>query len=78
MPEVEHHARERGGDDGTPALPSARPNPHHRRHTVDALLRLVPGAVELAGSPEPPAPGFAAHLPDFVATIERFARAGGG
>ncbi|BAJ31280.1 MULTISPECIES: alpha/beta fold hydrolase [Kitasatospora] len=39
-------------------LPSVPENPAHRRRTVDALLRLLPGAVELPGCPEPPRPGF--------------------
>ena len=38
-------------------LPSPR-SPFHQRSTVDGLLRLVPGAVELPGSPEPPRPEF--------------------
>ncbi|GIH18078.1 alpha/beta fold hydrolase [Rugosimonospora africana] len=54
-------------------MASVPSNPHHQRHTVDALLRLVPGAVELPGSPEAPVPWFAEHLPDFLATVERFA-----
>jgi pimeloyl-ACP methyl ester carboxylesterase len=38
-------------------LPSP-PNAFHQRPTADALLRLVPGAVELPGTPEPPRPEF--------------------
>lgn len=55
-------------------LPSVPDNPFHQRRTVDALLRLVPGSVELAGGPEPPRPDFAAHLPGFLATVDRFLR----
>ncbi|MFD8600160.1 alpha/beta fold hydrolase [Kitasatospora sp. NPDC059646] len=39
-------------------LPSVPENPVHRRWTADALLALVPGAVELPGCPEPPHPLF--------------------
>jgi hypothetical protein len=38
-------------------LPSPA-NPFHQRDTADALLRLVPGAVELPATPEPPRPDF--------------------
>jgi pimeloyl-ACP methyl ester carboxylesterase len=38
-------------------LPSLH-NPFHHRTTADALLRLVPGATELPGGPEPPRPEF--------------------
>lgn len=50
-------------------LPSLQENPPHRRRTVDALLRLVPGAVEVPGSPEPPRPDFAEHRDAFVRTL---------
>jgi pimeloyl-ACP methyl ester carboxylesterase len=40
------------------AVLPAPPNPFHQRPTADALLRLVPGAAELPGSPEPPRPEF--------------------
>ena len=33
-------------------------NPFHGRPTSDALLRLIPGALELASCPEPPRPEF--------------------
>ncbi|QKW21990.1 alpha/beta hydrolase [Kitasatospora sp. NA04385] len=39
-------------------LPAVPENPVHRRRTADALLALVPGAVGLAGCPEPPHPAF--------------------
>lgn len=55
-------------------VPSVPPNPHHQRHTVDALLRLVPGAVELPGCPESPVPWFGEHLRDFIATVVEFVR----
>lgn len=55
-------------------LPSVPENPVHQRRTVDALLRLLPGARELPGCPESPRPGFAAHLAGFVASVGRFAR----
>ncbi|WP_152360722.1 alpha/beta fold hydrolase [Microlunatus speluncae] len=44
-------------------------NPAHQRRTVDALLRLVPGARESAGSPEPPRPEFPPHRDRFVAAL---------
>lgn len=50
-------------------LPSAPENPFHQRRTVDALLRLVPGAEELPGTPESPRPEFPAYLETFVAAI---------
>lgn len=50
-------------------LPSLRENPPHQRRTVDALLRLVPGAVEVPGSPEPPRPDFTEHRACVVATL---------
>jgi pimeloyl-ACP methyl ester carboxylesterase len=53
-------------------LPSAPHNPLHQRRTVDALLRLVPGAVELAGGPEPPRPEFAGCLPGFLRSVASF------
>jgi len=53
-------------------LPSVPENPSHQRKTVDALLGLIPGSVELAGSPEPPVPGFAPHLAGLVAELARF------
>ena len=41
-------------------------NPYHRRSTVDTLLALVAGAVELPRSPEPPRPEFPPYLDSFV------------
>ncbi|MFE2752872.1 alpha/beta fold hydrolase [Actinosynnema sp. NPDC059335] len=57
----------------TGVLPSNPGNRAHQRRTVDALLRLVPDSEELPGCPEPPDPGFAAHLDRFLATITEFA-----
>ncbi len=53
-------------------VPSEPPNRVHQRRTVDALLRLLPTATELAGSLEPPHPdfspdGFVRDLAAFVA-----------
>jgi pimeloyl-ACP methyl ester carboxylesterase len=53
-------------------LPSVPANPFHQRHTVDALLRLLPRAEELPGCPEPPRPGFPPHLESFLGTIAAF------
>ena len=55
-------------------VPSVPPNPLHPRSAVDALLRLLPSAVELPGCPEPPRPDFASHLESFVAALADFAR----
>ncbi len=54
-------------------LPSVPENPSHQRKTVDALLRLMPSAVELPGSPEPPRPDFAPYRDRLVATLGAFA-----
>lgn len=53
-------------------LPSLPENPFHRRHTVDALLRVLPRAVELPGCPEPPDPAFPPHVEAFVRTAIGF------
>lgn len=53
-------------------LPSVPPNPLHSRGTVDALLRLLPSAVELPGCPEAPSREFPPHLESFVATLAGF------
>jgi pimeloyl-ACP methyl ester carboxylesterase len=50
-------------------VPSAPPNPLHPRSTVDALLRLLPSAVELPGSPEAPRPDFPPHLESFLDAV---------
>lgn len=54
-------------------LPSVPPNPIHSRGTVDALVRLLPSAVELPGCPEPPRPEFPPHLESFLAAVAAFA-----
>jgi pimeloyl-ACP methyl ester carboxylesterase len=56
-------------------LPSVPENPFHQRRTVDALLRILPRALELAGCPEPPHPAFPPHADLFVRTATRFALA---
>jgi pimeloyl-ACP methyl ester carboxylesterase len=58
----------------TRIVPSAPPNPLHPRSAVDALLRLLPSAVQMPGCPEPPQPEFASHLESFVAALAGFAR----
>lgn len=55
-------------------LPSVPANPVHQRATVDALLCLLPRAVELPGCPEPPRPEFPPHLDTLVATLAGFVR----
>jgi hypothetical protein len=56
-------------------VPSEPPNRVHQRRTVDALLRLLPTATELAGSLEPPHPLFIpdALLHDITAFAAAFA-----
>jgi pimeloyl-ACP methyl ester carboxylesterase len=56
-------------------LPSVPENRTHQRHTADALLRLVPGARELPGCPEPPTPDFPGHLAGFLRNVGAFATA---
>jgi pimeloyl-ACP methyl ester carboxylesterase len=51
-------------------VPAEPPNPVHARATVDALLALIPGAVELEGSPEAPRPSF--RPAQFVAPLVRW------
>jgi pimeloyl-ACP methyl ester carboxylesterase len=54
-------------------VPPAPPDPLHPRATVDALLRLLPAAVELPGCPPPPRPEFPSHLETFLTTVSGFA-----
>jgi hypothetical protein len=54
-------------------LPSEPASQFHKRHTVDALLRLLPQAEELPGCPEPPRPDFPPHLATFLGTVAAFA-----
>jgi hypothetical protein len=53
-----------------PAVPA---DPVHPRSAVDALLRLLPSAVELPGCPEAPRPQFPPHLEAFLAAVTAFA-----
>jgi pimeloyl-ACP methyl ester carboxylesterase len=55
-------------------LPAAPSNPFHQRVTVERLMTLMPGAVELPGCPESPRPEFPAHRAGFVATVAGFAQ----
>jgi pimeloyl-ACP methyl ester carboxylesterase len=55
------------------ALAPDRDDLFHRRDTVDALVKLVQGAVELQpATPEPPRPEFAGYLGGFVSAVTRF------
>ncbi|HEY1823599.1 MAG TPA: alpha/beta hydrolase [Trebonia sp.] len=54
-------------------LAATPPGPVHPRSTVDALLRLLPSAVELPGSPEAPRPEFPAQLESFIDVVAAFA-----
>jgi hypothetical protein len=56
-------------------VPAVPPNPLHPRSAVDALLRLLPSAVELPGCPEAPGPEFPAYLEVFLDAVTGFARA---
>jgi pimeloyl-ACP methyl ester carboxylesterase len=58
----------------TGVVPSSPPNALHPRSAVDALLRLLPSAVELPGCPEAPQPAFASHLESFADALAGFAR----
>jgi pimeloyl-ACP methyl ester carboxylesterase len=51
-------------------VPSEPPNRVHQRHTVDALLRLLPSADEWPGSLEPPHPNF--EPDNFVVELATF------
>lgn len=54
-------------------VPSVPANPLHPRSAVDALLRLLPSAVELPGSPEAPRPEFPPHRDAFLDAVTTFA-----
>jgi len=54
-------------------FPSEPANALHQRHTVDALLHLLPQAEELFGCPEAPRPEFPPHLPAFLRAVTAFA-----
>jgi pimeloyl-ACP methyl ester carboxylesterase len=56
-------------------VPAVPPDPLHPRSGVDALLRLLPSAVELPGGPEAPRPEFAANREAFLDAVTNFARA---
>jgi pimeloyl-ACP methyl ester carboxylesterase len=57
-------------------LPAVPPSPLHPRAAVDALLRLLPSAAELPGSPEAPRPEFARHRDAFCDAVAAFAAGG--
>lgn len=50
-------------------VPSVPPNALHPRSAVDALLRLLPSALELPGTPEAPRPEFPPHLESFLDAV---------
>ncbi|MYT68100.1 MULTISPECIES: alpha/beta hydrolase [unclassified Streptomyces] len=54
-------------------LPAVPENSSHQRRTIDTLRRLLPHSEELEGCPEPPLPGFAAHLDRFLTSVVTFA-----
>ncbi len=55
--------------------PSVPANPLHPRAAVDALLRLLPSAVELPGCPEAPRPEFPPYRDEFLDAVTAFASA---
>ena len=55
-------------------VPAVPPDPLHPRSAVDALLRLLPSAVELPGCPEAPRPEFSACREAFLDAVTGFAR----
>jgi pimeloyl-ACP methyl ester carboxylesterase len=55
-------------------VPAVPPDPLHPRSAVDALLRLLPSAVELPGCPEAPRPEFTASREAFLDAVTNFAR----
>lgn len=57
-------------------LPAAPPGPVHPRAAVDALLRLLPAATELPGSPEAPRPEFPGYRDAFCDSVAAFAAGG--
>ena len=59
-------------------VPSSPANPVHPRSAVDALLRLLPSAVELPGTPEAPRPEFPPHLESFLDAVTSFIQSGRG
>jgi pimeloyl-ACP methyl ester carboxylesterase len=54
-------------------LPAVPEDQVHRRDTVDALLKIIPGAVELGpGTPEPVRSDFPPHIGGFISAVTRF------
>ena len=56
-------------------VPAVPPDPLHPRSAVDALLRLLPSAVELPGCAEAPRPEFPAYREAFLDAVTGFASA---
>ncbi len=54
-------------------LPADPANPFHQRRTVDELLKVIPGVVELTGCPEPLRPEFPPHVRPFACQVDLFA-----
>lgn len=54
-------------------LPAVPPDPVHPRAAVDTLLRLLPSATELPGSPEAPRPEFPGYRDAFCDAVAAFA-----
>jgi hypothetical protein len=56
----------------TAIVPSTVDGKVHPHRTVDALCRLIPGAVRLPACPESPRPDFPAHRNAFVSSVIDF------
>jgi pimeloyl-ACP methyl ester carboxylesterase len=50
-------------------VPSALVNPFHQRHTVDAVLGLLPEAALWPACPESPRPEFPPYLESFISAV---------
>jgi pimeloyl-ACP methyl ester carboxylesterase len=53
-------------------IPSAVDGKIHQWRTVEALCRLIPGAVRLPAFPKAPRPSFPDHLADFLTAVDGF------
>jgi hypothetical protein len=54
-------------------LPPDQDDPFHRRDTVEALLKIAPGWIELEpGTPKPPRQEFPPHLGGFISAVAGF------
>jgi hypothetical protein len=54
-------------------LPAVPENVSQQKRTGNTLRQLLPHSGELKGCPEPPLPGFVAHLDRFLTSVIAFA-----